>query len=74
MVHVTAHRIDPGWHGQIVLNYNSGKLPLALRPGMVIGALSFESLSGSADRPYNSRQDAKYKNQQGAVGSRISED
>lgn len=75
MVHVTAHRIDPGWHGQIVLEfYNSGKLPLALRPGMVIGALSFEPLSGRADRPYNSRQDAKYKNQQGAVGSRISED
>lgn len=75
MVHVTAHRIDPGWHGQIVLEFfNSGKLPLALRPGMVIGALSFEPMSGSADRPYNRRQDAKYKNQQGAVGSRISED
>ncbi|MGV7961581.1 dCTP deaminase [Photorhabdus tasmaniensis] len=75
MVHVTAHRIDPGWHGQIVLEfYNSGKLPLALRPGMVIGALSFEPLSGPADRPYNRRQDAKYKNQQGAVGSRIDED
>ncbi|KLU16811.1 MULTISPECIES: dCTP deaminase [Xenorhabdus] len=75
MVHVTAHRIDPGWQGQIVLEfYNSGKLPLALRPGMVIGALSFEPLSGSAERPYNRRQDAKYKNQQGAVGSRISED
>ena len=28
MVHVTAHRIDPGWHGQIVLEfYNSGKIP-----------------------------------------------
>ncbi|MBI6531043.1 dCTP deaminase [Proteus vulgaris] len=75
MVHVTAHRIDPGWHGQIVLEFfNSGKLPLALRPGMVIGALSFEPMSGPADRPYNRRQDAKYKNQQGAVGSRISED
>lgn len=75
MVHVTAHRIDPGWHGQIVLEFfNSGKLPLALRPGMVIGALSFEPMSGSADRPYNRRQDAKYKNQHGAVGSRISED
>lgn len=75
MVHVTAHRIDPGWHGQIVLEFfNSCKLPLALRPGMVIGALSFEPMSGSADRPYNRRQDAKYKNQQGAVGSRISED
>ena len=75
MVHVTAHRIDPGWHGHIVLEFfNSGKLPLALRPGMVIGALSFEPMSGSADRPYNRGQDAKYKNQQGAVGSRISED
>ena len=39
LVHVTAHRIDPGWEGKIVLEfYNSGKLPLALRPNMVIGA------------------------------------
>ncbi len=42
MVHVTADRIDPGWSGCIVLEcYNSGKLPLAFRPGMLIGALSF---------------------------------
>lgn len=75
MVHVTAHRIDPGWQGQIVLEfYNSGKLPLALRPGMTIGALSFETLSGPAARPYNRRQDAKYKDQQGAVASRIDKD
>lgn len=75
MVHVTAHRIDPGWHGRIVLEfYNSGKLPLALRPGMLIGALSFEPLSGPAARPYNSRQDAKYKDQQGVVASRIDKD
>ncbi|MBE2893810.1 dCTP deaminase [Spirabiliibacterium falconis] len=75
MVHVTAHRIDPGWEGKIVLEfYNSGKLPLALRPKMVIGALSFEILSGEAARPYNHRPNAKYKNQQSAVASRISED
>ena len=75
MVHVTAHRIDPGWEGKIVLEfYNSGKLPLALRPNMVIGALSFEILSGEAKRPYSSRKDAKYKNQQSAVASRIDED
>lgn len=75
MVHVTAHRIDPGWEGKIVLEfYNSGKLPLALKPGMVIGALSFEVLSGDADRPYNNRQNAKYRNQQGAIASRINED
>lgn len=75
MVHVTAHRIDPGWEGRIVLEfYNSGKLPLALRPCMLIAALSFESLSGPAARPYNRRKDAKYLNQQGAVGSRIDKD
>ncbi|MGL1956233.1 MAG: dCTP deaminase [Colwellia sp.] len=75
MVHVTAHRIDPGWSGQIVLEfYNSGKLPLALRPKMKIAALNFETMSSSALRPYNKREDAKYKNQKGAVASKISED
>jgi len=75
MVHVTAHRIDPGWSGQIVLEfYNSGKLPLALRPKMKIAALNFETMSAEALRPYNKRDDAKYKGQKGAVASRISED
>jgi dCTP deaminase len=75
MVHVTAHRIDPGWSGQIVLEFfNSGKLPLALRPKMKIAALNFETMSSSAARPYNKRQDAKYKDQMGAVASRISQD
>ncbi|MER2493724.1 dCTP deaminase [Catenovulum sediminis] len=75
MVHVTAHRIDPGWSGQIVLEFfNSGKLPLALRPQMKIGALNFETMSGSALKPYNKRLDAKYRDQAGAVASRISED
>lgn len=75
MVHVTAHRIDPGWSGNIVLEFfNSGKLPLALKPGMKIGALSFELLSGFAEKPYNARQDAKYRDQDGAVASRIDAD
>ena len=75
MVHVTAHRIDPGWSGNIVLEfYNSGKLPLALRPGMSIGAVSFERMSGPAERPYRKRVDAKYRDQSGPVASRISED
>ncbi|MEL6710971.1 MAG: dCTP deaminase [Pseudomonadota bacterium] len=75
MVHVTAHRIDPGWQGNIVLEfYNSGKMPLALRPGMVIGAISFETLSGPALKPYDKRKDAKYRDQSGPVASRISQD
>lgn len=75
MVHVTAHRIDPGWSGNIVLEFfNSGKLPLALRPGMCIGAISFDQMSGMADRPYRKRKNAKYRDQKGPVVSRISED
>ncbi len=75
MVHVTAHRIDPGWSGNIVLEfYNSGKLPLALRPGMSIGAISFETMSSPAERPYRKRENAKYRDQSGPMASRISED
>ncbi len=75
MVHVTAHRIDPGWSGQIVLEFfNGGKLPLALRPGMTIGAINFEQLSSPALRPYNKRADAKYRDQRGALASRINQD
>ena len=72
MVHVTAHRVDPGWSGELVLEFfNAGKLPLALRPGMPIAAISFESLSSPALRPYNKRNSARYQNQQGPVVSRI---
>lgn len=75
MVHVTAHRIDPGWSGAIVLEcFNSGKLPLALRPGMTICAMNFEMLSGPAARPYNKRSGAKYWGQSGPLPSRIGED
>ncbi|HBQ44287.1 MAG TPA: dCTP deaminase [Thiomicrospira sp.] len=75
MVHVTAHRIDPGWNGQIVLEiFNSGKLPLALKPGMDICAINFETLSSPAERPYNKREDAKYKDQKGPTSSRITQD
>jgi len=75
MVHVTAHRIDPGWHGQIVLEiFNSGKLPLALRPGMDICAINFETLSSPSMKPYNKRSDAKYRNQTGPTSSRINQD
>lgn len=72
MVHVTAHRIDPGWDGHIVLEFvNAGKLPLALRPGMKIGALSFETTTVPCLRPYNKRTDAKYQQQTDAVASRL---
>lgn len=75
MVHITAHAVDPGFHGPIVLEfYNSGRLPLALRPGMKICSISFETLSSPAIRPYNRRVDAKYQGQEGPVASRIFRD
>ncbi|MDX2101022.1 MAG: dCTP deaminase [Alphaproteobacteria bacterium] len=75
MVHVTAHRVDPGWSGAIVLEFfNSGKLPLALRTGMTICAISFEVLSSPCLRPYSARSDAKYRGQSGPTPSRISGD
>jgi dCTP deaminase len=75
MIHVTSHRIDPGWNGQVVLEfYNSGKVPLGLEPGMKICAINFEQLSSPAEFSYLERQSSKYKNQKGAVSSKISKD
>ena len=69
-VHVTAHRIDPGWDGKVVLEfYNCGPFPILLTPGMKIGALSFEAIDGVVETPYLKREDATYKNQQGVVNS-----
>lgn len=75
MVHVTSHRIDPGWEGNIVLEfYNSGKLPLALAPGMRICAVNFETLTSPVQHPYTQRSSSKYKNQREVLGSRLNAD
>ena len=41
---------------------------------MKIGAMSFETMTSVAEFPYNERKDAKYKDQSGAIASRISDD
>jgi dCTP deaminase len=72
MVHSTAHFVDPGWSGQLVLEfYNCGRLPLGLKPGMAVCAIAFEPLSSPAKRHYRAREDAKYAGQQGATASRM---
>jgi len=72
MVHSTAHFVDPGWRGELVLEfYNCGRLPLGLRPGMPVCAIAFEPLSSPAIRHYGARADAKYVGQSGATASRI---
>jgi dCTP deaminase len=75
MVHSTAHFVDPGWSGAIVLEFfNCGRLPLGLRPGMPVCAIAFEPLSSPAKRHYRARQDAKYVGQIGATISRIAQE
>lgn len=75
MVHITAHTIDPGWDGKITLEFaNIGPLPLALRPGMRICAISFEPLSSPTSRPYAGKKGAKYGLQDSPLPSRIGRD
>ncbi|MBF0107628.1 MAG: dCTP deaminase [Magnetococcales bacterium] len=72
MVHITAHSIDPGWDGHITFEFfNAGRLPLALKPGLRIGAISFETLSSPTDRPYGDKKGAKYFRQDTPLSSRI---
>lgn len=75
MVHATAHTIDPGWNGRITLEFfNCGRLPLALRPGMRICAISFETLMSPSSKPYAARPDSKYRDQAAPIPSRIGRD
>jgi dCTP deaminase len=72
MVDITAHLIDPGFHGHITLEFvNLGRLPLALRPGMRICAIGFESLSTPTSRPYYAKHGAKYHEQKSPLQSQI---
>jgi dCTP deaminase len=75
MVHITAHTIDPGWDGQITLEFfNSGRLPLALAPGLRICAVTFERLSSKTSRPYVKKLGAKYGGQTSPLASQIARD
>ncbi|MBK8135304.1 MAG: dCTP deaminase [Anaerolineae bacterium] len=75
IVHATASVIDPGWRGRIVLELaNHGQMPVALYPGMRVCSVTFEPLSTPVDRPYWMKAEAKYKNQDSAQGSKISDD
>lgn len=75
IVHATASVIDPGWRGRIVLELaNHGQMPVALYPGMRVCSMTFEPLSSPVDTPYWKKAQAKYKDQQSALASRIADD
>lgn len=75
IVHATASVIDPGWRGRIVLELaNHGQMPVALYPGMRVCSVTFEPLSSPVDMPYWKKAEAKYKNQQSPLASKIADD
>jgi dCTP deaminase len=75
IVHATASVIDPGWRGRIVLELaNHGQMPVALYPGMRVCSVTFEPVSTPVDMPYWKKAQAKYKDQQSPLGSRIADD
>ncbi len=75
VVHSTASIFDPGWRGKVVLELgNSGKIAVALYPGIRICSLTFESLSSAAKTPYYKKKGAKYIGQKGPIISKVFEE
>jgi len=75
IVHGTAPRFDPGFHGRCVLELgNIGPMAVALYPGMPICSMTFEQLTTAAERPYGQRPQSKYHGQSGPVASRLGEE
>jgi dCTP deaminase len=72
VVHSTAGFVDPGFEGQITLEFsNVGTLPLLLHPGMKIGQLCFYRLPEPTTLLYGSRAaGSHYQYQSGPTTSR----
>ncbi len=71
LIHSTAGYIDPGFEGNITLEFsNVASLPVLIRPGMRIGQISFLQMTTPVDKPYS----GKYLGQQGPTASRAHQD
>ena len=72
VIHSTAGKVDPGGKGNLVLEIsNIGTIPIMLYPEMRVCQILFEMLSSPTSKAYTERSDAKYKNQDKTVGSKI---
>ena len=75
IVHSTAARFDPGWHGKAVLEFgNLNTMPLILYAGMRVCTMTFETLSSAAEIPYTEQKDHKYAYQDSSIASRLHEE
>jgi dCTP deaminase len=72
LIHSTAGFVDPGWSGNLTLEFsNVGILGITLYYGMKIGHISFTQLSTPAENPYGSKElRSKYQGQGGPATSR----
>ena len=68
-VHQTAGFIDPGFSGQVTLEFsNHGPSPVILRPGLRIAQIVFTEVSSPSARPYG-HAESQYQGQTGATPS-----
>jgi dCTP deaminase len=72
LVHCTAGFIDPGFTGQVTLEfYNAAPRPILLWPGMQVCQLVLHRVSSTVTRPYGSDGlGSRYQNSIGAVPPR----
>ena len=67
IVHATAGFVDPGWDGELTLEFsNLLHIPIFLYPGQKIAQISFAELKTESSRAY----DGHYMKQKGPVHSR----
>ena len=75
VVHSTAARFDPGWHGRAVMELgNLGVMPVVLYAGMRVCALTFETLSSPCEITYLKKKGQKYGKQTFPRASKINEE
>lgn len=66
-VHITAGHIDPGWNGQITLEFfNHSDRDVEIKSGVAICQLLFTYLDLPAEKPYHGR----YQNSVGTINPR----
>ncbi|HEU0164720.1 MAG TPA: dCTP deaminase [Thermomicrobiales bacterium] len=74
-VHSTAAVFEPGWIGTATMELsNLGRMAVALYPGMLICAFSFETVSSPVMTPYRKKLGNKYAGQQTPQASQLSEE
>lgn len=72
IVHSTAARFDPGWHGAPVLELgNLGPKPAILYCGMPICAFTFEKIAAPVKMPYEDSRSDRYSGSKEAIASKI---